>query len=140
MHRVVIAPDKFRGTATAAEVAGAMAAATSRLGWSPVVRPLSDGGEGLLDACAVLCPELVVSTVTGPDGSPVDAEWRIGDGVAAVELALASGLALAGGPERNDPVGATSRGTGELVAAAARRVGPGGRVILGLGGSAQRCG
>ncbi len=136
MPRVVVAPDKFRGTATAADVAGAMAVAATDLGWDALRLPMSDGGEGLLDACAGLCPELVVTPVTGPDGSPVEAEWRRGDGVAVVEMARASGLELAGGPERNDPVRATSRGTGELVVAASRLVGPGGTVILGLGGSA----
>jgi len=134
--RVVIAPDKFRGTASAAAVAGAMATAATDRGWDAVLLPLSDGGEGLLDACAALCPEVVVSRVTGPDGSPVEAEWRMGDGVAVIEMARASGLELAGGPGRNDPVEATSRGTGELVVAAVERLGPGGTVILGLGGSA----
>ncbi len=136
MPRVVIAPDKFRGTATAADVAGAMAAAATDLGWHAVRLPMSDGGEGLLDACAGLCPELVVTPVTGPDGSPVPAQWRLGDRVAVVEMARASGLDLAGGPGRNDPVRATSRGTGELLVTAARLVAPGGTVILGLGGSA----
>lgn len=136
MPRVVIAPDKFRGTASAAAVAGAMATAATDRGWDAVLLPLSDGGEGLLDACAALCPEVVVSRVTGPDGSPVEAEWRMGDGVAVIEMARASGLELAGGPGRNDPVEATSRGTGELVVAAVERLGPGGTVILGLGGSA----
>ncbi len=136
MPRVVLAPDKFRGTATAADVAGAMAAAADALGWDGVRLPMSDGGEGLLDACAGLCPEPVVTTVAGPDGTPVAAEWRRGDGVAVVEMARASGLGLAGGPERNDPIRATSKGTGELLVAAARAVGPGGTVVLGLGGSA----
>ncbi len=136
MPRVVVAPDKFRGTATAAEVAGAMCGAATGLGWQAVRLPLSDGGDGMLDACAALAPEPVVTRVTGPDGSPVDAGWRLGEGVAVVELARASGLALVGGPDGNDPVRATSRGTGELLVAAARRVGRGGRLILGLGGSA----
>jgi len=136
MPRVVVAPDKFRGTASANEVAEAMATAAEELGWEAVRLPMSDGGEGLLDGCAALCPEVVVTRVTGPDGAPVDAEWRLGDGTAVVEMARASGLTLAGGPTRNDPVRATSRGTGELLVAAARRVGPGGTVVVGLGGSA----
>ena len=134
--RVVIAPDKFRGTATAGEVAGAAAAAVRRVGGDPVPMAMSDGGEGLLDACGDRCPELVVTRVTGPDGAPVDAAWRLGPGLAVVEMARASGLELAGGPQANDPVAATSRGTGELLVAAARRVGPGGVVVLGMGGSA----
>jgi glycerate kinase len=136
MPRVVLAPDKFRGTADARQVASAMAAAATGLGWEVTSRPMSDGGEGLLDACAPACPIERTTQVTGPDGSPVDALWRVGDGVAVVESARASGLAVAGGPARNDPVAATSRGTGELLVAAARAVGPGGTVVVGLGGSA----
>jgi glycerate kinase len=136
MPRVVVAPDKFRGTASAAEVAAGMAAAASGLGWETIRLPMSDGGEGLLDACEAVCPERVVTRVTGPDGTPVDAEWGLGDGTAVVEMARASGLTLAGGPSHNDPVRATTRGTGELLVAAARRVGPGGTVVVGLGGSA----
>ena len=136
MPRVVAAPDKFRGTATAAEVVGAVVDAADGLGWEVVPVAMSDGGEGLLDAFATTCPGVVVTQVTGPDGSPVEAEWRLGPGTAVVEMARASGLALAGGPAGNDAVRATSYGTGELLVAAARRVGPGGTVVLGLGGSA----
>jgi glycerate kinase len=134
--RIVVCPDKFRGTADAAAVAGAMATAATRLGWDACAVPMSDGGEGLLDACAVACPEVETTPVTGPDGRMVHAEWRRAPHMAVVEMARASGLALAGGPERNDPVRATSRGTGELLVAAARHVGPGGTVVVGLGGSA----
>ena len=136
MPRVVLAPDKFRGTATAAAAAAALAGAATRLGWEAESLPLSDGGEGLLEACAVVCPEEVTTVVTGPDGSPVAARWRAGDRMAVVESAQASGLALVGGAEGNDPVAATSRGTGELLVAAAARAGPGGTVVVGLGGSA----
>ncbi|HEX7460428.1 MAG TPA: glycerate kinase, partial [Acidimicrobiales bacterium] len=134
--RVVVAPDKFRGTVDARQAAAAMAWAVTDLGWEAVVHPLSDGGEGLLDACADVCPDVVSTTVSGPDGMPVVAEWRFGDGMAVVESARASGLTLAGGPERNDPMAATTRGTGELLVAAARKVGAGGTVVVGLGGSA----
>ncbi|MGD0882541.1 MAG: glycerate kinase [Acidimicrobiales bacterium] len=133
---VVVAPDKFRGTADAIEVAGAMAGAVTSVGWKVVRLPLSDGGEGLLDACAGICPDVASTRVAGPDGAPVIAEWRHGTGIAVVEMARASGLTLAGGPAGNDPLGATSRGTGELLVAAARLVGPGGTVVVGLGGSA----
>jgi glycerate kinase len=136
MPRVVVAPDKFRDTATAGEAAAAMAGAAESLEWEVTRLPLSDGGEGLLEACAAICPQEVETVVTGPDGSAVAARWRLGDRMAVVESALASGLALAGGSEANDPMAATSRGTGELLVAAASRVGPGGTVIVGLGGSA----
>ena len=129
--RVVAAPDKFRGTATAAEVAGAIAAGTRQAQGACVEVPLADGGEGLLD---VLGGANRTTVVTGPLGDAVEAPWRLSRGTAVVEMARASGLVLAGGAEGNDPVGASTRGTGELLAAAldagARRV------ILGVGGSA----
>jgi glycerate kinase len=72
--------------------------------------------------------------VTGPLGEPVDAEWRLDGGTAVIETARASGLALAGGAAANDPVTATTRGTGELIAAA---LAEGAReVIVAVGGSA----
>ena len=130
MH-VVAAPDKFRGTATAAGIAGAVAAAAARSGWTCDQAPVADGGEGLLE---VLGGTNRRTTVMGPLGDPVSAAWRCSGGIAVVEMALASGLELAGGPEGNDPVGATTYGTGELIAAA---VDSGcRRVIVGAGGSA----
>ena len=130
MPRVVLAPDKFRGTATASGAAAALAGAATRLGWEAEAIPLSDGGEGLLEACAVVCPEEESTVVTAPDGSPVTARWRIGDRLAVVESAQASGLSLVGGSEGNDAMTATSRGTGELLVAAAARVGSGGTVVV----------
>ena len=132
MRTLLAAPDKFRGSASAPEVAAAIAAAAEAVGWACVRLPLADGGEGTLDAFGGANRS---TTVTGPLGTPVDAPWRMGDdGVAVVESARASGLLLAGGAEGNDPVGATSRGTGELVAAALAEGAT--RVIVSLGGSA----
>ena len=129
--RIIAAVDKFRGTATAAEVAAAIGSAGWELGHDGVEIPVADGGEGLLD---VLGGPNRTSTVTGPLGTPVDAGWRHRDRTAIIEMARASGLQLAGGPEHNDPMGATTAGVGELilqaVAAGARRI------IVGLGGSA----
>ena len=114
--RLLAAPDKFRGTLTAREAAAAIAAGAERAGWSAVQLPLADGGEGTLD---VLGGGNRLTTVTGPLGQPVEAAWRLGrDGIALIEAAQACGLTLAGGPERNDPLRATSRGVGELIAAA----------------------
>jgi glycerate kinase len=114
--RLLAAPDKFRGTLTAAQAAAAIAAGAERTGWSAVELPLADGGEGTLDVLGGGNRRTVVS---GPLGEPVEAAWRLGeDGTALIEAALACGLALAGGPDRNDPLRATSRGAGELVAAA----------------------
>ncbi|MCU1492037.1 MAG: glycerate kinase [Acidimicrobiaceae bacterium] len=134
---LVAAPDKFRGTASAPEVAAAVLAGAERAGWSGVAVPLADGGEGLLEA---LGGEPRHTTVTGPLGDPVEAEWRLlspeeNDGpVAVVEMARASGLVLAGGASENDPEAATTRGTGELIAAALHAGAH--RVIVGCGGSA----
>jgi glycerate 2-kinase len=130
MH-VVAAPDKFRGTADAASVAAAVARAVERLGHTCVQVPMADGGEGTLD---VLGGPNRVATVTGPLGEPVEAAWRLDRRRAVIEMARASGLALAGGPERNDPVAATTSGTGELIATAVESGAT--RVLVGVGGSA----
>lgn len=132
MHALA-APDKFRSTLTAREAAAAIAAGAARSGWTTVELPLADGGEGTLD---VLGGGNRQTTVTGPLGDPVEAEWRLEeDGTALIEAALACGLSLAGGPRRNDPLAATSRGVGELVTAA---IGEGAaRVIVAVGGVAS---
>jgi glycerate kinase len=125
---VIAAPDRFRGTATAAAVAAAVARAVEQCDLAPV----ADGGEGTLEA---LGGSVRVATVTGPLGEPVNAEWRMQtDGTAVVEMARASGLALVGGPRGNDPLRASTAGTGQLIASAidagARRV------LVGVGASA----
>jgi len=129
--RVVAAPDKFRGTATAADVAAAIARAARACGWDCDEVPLADGGEGTLD---VLGGANRSTLVTGPLGDPVRAGWQLRDRRAVIEMATASGLELVGGPEGNDPVAASTYGTGELISAAidagARRI------LVGVGGSA----
>ncbi len=133
MTQVLVAPDKFRGTLTARQAAAAIAAGAARAGWAAVELPLADGGEGTLD---VLGGGNRRTTVTGPLGEPVDAEWRLEeDGTAVVEAALACGLSLAGGPQGNDPLRATSRGVGELVAAAVAEGAQ--RVVVAVGGVAS---
>jgi glycerate kinase len=128
---VLAAPDKFRGSLTAAEVAQAIAIGARRAGWVCSKLPLADGGDGTLDAFGGATRK---SDVVGPNGESVTADWRLEDGLAVIEMARASGLALAGGSADNDPMRATSRGTGELLAAA---IEAGAReIILGLGGSA----
>lgn len=129
--RILAAPDKFRGTATAAEVAGAVAAAGRTVGATTREVPLSDGGEGFLD---VFGGANRTSVVTGPLGDPVEAGWRLSGRMAIIEMAQASGLALVGGAEGNDPIAAATAGTGELIVdaldAGARRI------FVGHGGSA----
>ncbi|MBI00630.1 MAG: glycerate kinase [Acidimicrobiaceae bacterium] len=129
--RVLAAPDKFRGTASAAEVAAAVSRAVAAYGGTTTELPMADGGEGLLD---VLGGPDRISTVIGPLGEPVDVGWRLSEGTAVIEMAQVAGLALAGGPDQNRPLDATTAGVGELlrhaVESGARRV------IVGVGGSA----
>ncbi len=130
---VLCCPDKFRGSLTAVEAATAMGRGAERAGFEARPLPLADGGEGTLDAIlGSRAGALHHTTVTGPDGSPLEAEWAaLVDGTAIVEMARASGLALV---ERNDPLAATTYGTGELIAAAIAHGCR--RVIVGVGGSA----
>jgi glycerate 2-kinase len=130
-RRLVAAPDKLRGTASAAAVAAAIARAAATAGWACDEVPMADGGEGTLEA---LGGANRTSTVTGPLGAPVAAEWRLDGRTAVVEMARASGLELVGGAEANDPVAASTAGTGELIAEAIDK--GANRVIVGLGGSA----
>lgn len=129
--RVVVAPDKFKGTAAATDIAQAVAQALGDDGHDVAQVPMADGGDGTLDA---LGGANRTTTVTGPLGEPIEAPWRLSKRVAVIEMAQASGLVLAGGPHNNDPLNATTRGTGELIDAAIARGAQ--RIIVGLGGSA----
>lgn len=133
--RVVVAPDKFKGTLSAAEAARAVAAGITkaRPDAQVVELPVADGGDGTLEAALAAGFSRVPVRVTGPTGQPVDAAIGVRDDVAVVELALASGLTLLPGG-RPDPLGATSRGTGELIRAALDTGCA--QVVLGVGGSA----
>jgi glycerate kinase len=121
--RVLIAPDCFGGTLSAAEACAAIAA-----GWPGAdLAPMSDGGPGFVD----VLPGLVRSvTVGGPLGDPLTARWRLDGETAYVEAAQACGLHLL---DRPAPEAATTRGVGELCSAAAREAAT---VVVGLGGSA----
>ena len=130
-RRVVAAPDKFRGTATAAQVADAIATAATAADWTCDRVPMADGGEGTL---AVLGGANRHATVTGPLGEPVEAGWRLHERTAVIEMAQASGLALIGDPADNDPIAADTVGTGELIHLAVESGAR--RVIVGMGGSA----
>lgn len=128
---VVLAFDKFRGTATAQELSAAGQRAAKRSGWNAESVPLADGGEGSLEAVGGANK---VTRVTGPLGEPVDAGWRLDGQVAFIEMAAASGLLVAGGPKNNDAVAAATVGTGELIASAVEL---GARTVyVFLGGSA----
>lgn len=129
--RVLAALDKFRGTLTARQATGSVAAACWESGADVDEAPMSDGGEGLLD---VFGGGNRTSVVTGPLGSAVTAEWRLDGLTAVIEMSRASGLQLAGGAAANDALDASTSGTGQLIAKALEQ---GARTVLvGLGGSA----
>ncbi len=132
--KVLVAPDKFKGSLTAAEVASAVAAGLTDVHPAPVVRtlPVADGGEGTVDAAVAAGYERVRVPARGPTGAPVTASYAVRGDTAVVELAEASGLHLLPGPPQ--PLTATSAGTGDVIAAAIRAGCR--RIVLGVGGSA----
>jgi glycerate kinase len=148
--KVVVAPDKFKGSLTAPEAARAMArgvaaaAAAAGVDIEIDLAPMADGGEGTVEALvAATAGTFHEVGVRGPLGEPVCARFgMLGDGRTAVlEMAAASGLVLLmppGGRDRRDPWRATTRGTGELLLAAIDSGAD--RVIVGIGGSATNDG
>jgi glycerate 2-kinase len=136
MPHLVAAPDKFRGTASAGEAAAAMAAAARHAGWTATENPMSDGGEGLLH---VVGGTAHTTSVPGPLGTPVEAEWRLlttpdGGPTAVIEMSRAAGRALLPRPEGDDPVRADTAGVGHLLLSA--RDAGARRIVIGCGGSA----
>jgi len=136
MRRFLVAPDSFKGTFAAAEVAEAIAAGVEATDGEADRCPVADGGEGtmavLLEA---LGGELRGARVHDPLRRPIEASFAIlGDGeTAVVEVAQASGLPLLA-PEERDPERADTFGTGELIAAAIAAGAK--RVLVAAGGSA----
>ena len=132
---VLLAPDSFKGTLSAATVAAALAAGVRDAGGMPVGVPVADGGEGTAEVlAATLGGHWLHREVTGPLGAPLDGWFLLtDDGTAVVDTATASGLHLVP-PGGRDAYWATSAGTGELVAAAVAAAAA--RVLLGVGGSA----
>jgi len=128
--RVAIAMDKFRGTLTAGQACEAVSEGVRQAGHDAVSVPMSDGGEGFVGA---LGGATMTTTVTGPQGLPVDAAWRLDGRWAVIESAAAAGLALMVASAPRDPLAATSRGVGELIDAA---LAAGARDIwVGIGGT-----
>ncbi len=147
--RVVVAPDKFKGSLSAAAVAAHVSAGLKDvLPHAEITAvPIADGGDGTVASALAAGFSPVTVEVTGPLGDPVRATFAIGDGrplgasgtvAAVIELATASGLDVLprtpSGQRRPDALRATSRGTGELVRAALDA--GAGLVVLGVGGSA----
>lgn len=139
-RRILIAPDSFKGTLTAAEVSELIA--EGLLAVDPALQitalPVADGGEGLAAALLPACGGTLCSaTVSGVFGAPMQAGFLLlPDGTAVIETAACAGLPLAG--ENRNPALATTRGVGELMLAAQR--GGAKRILLGLGGSATNDG
>ncbi|MBQ6267668.1 MAG: glycerate kinase [Clostridia bacterium] len=138
--RILIAPDSFKGTLTAAQVADLIA--EGLLAADPTLEitrlPVADGGEGLAEALRTCCGGTACSaTVSGVFGTPMQAGYLLlPDGTAVIETAACAGLPLAG--EKKNPALATTRGVGELMLDAARSGAK--RILLGLGGSATNDG
>jgi glycerate kinase len=134
--RVLVAPDKFKGSLTAREVAARVAAGIGAEAPGVQVEqvPVADGGDGTLDAAVAAGYTRVEVRAQGPTGEPVITAFAARDDVAVVEMADVSGLALLM-PDRLDALGASSYGTGEVVRAALDH---GCReIVLGIGGSAS---
>jgi len=139
--KIVVAPDKFKGSLPAAQVAAAIAAGLrsglARAGCPAaelVTIPVADGGEGTVDAAVAAGFERVPVTAAGPAGDPVRSGCARRGEVAVVELAGACGLArLPGG--RPAPLAASSFGAGEMLRAALESGAR--RIVLGVGGSAS---
>jgi glycerate kinase len=131
---ILVAPDSFKGTLPATEVAAAVARGLEAAGREVDKCPVADGGEGTLGALVpAVGGELRTATVSDPLGREIEAQFGFGDGVAVVETAAASGLSLVAEDER-DAIAASTAGTGELILAA---VEAGARTVyVGVGGSA----
>jgi glycerate kinase len=132
---ILVAPDSFKGTLAAADVARALADGLRKGGVEAEELPIGDGGEGTMDALVVATGgELRTAEVSDPLGRPVTARFALlPDGRAVVETAEASGLALLDESEL-DPWKASTRGTGEVIVAAVEAGAK--EVLLTVGGSA----
>src|SRR5579871_3169037 len=124
--RVVVAPDKFKGSLTAAEVTAWLSAGLARGGGQEIVGvPVADGGDGTVDAAVAAGYKRLDVTVSGPTGEPLAASFALRDDTAVIEAAQACGLVLLP-PGELAPLTAGTRGVGELILAAveagARRI------------------
>jgi glycerate kinase len=135
-RRVLIAPDKFKGSATAAQVAEHLAAGISRVAREVelTLLPVADGGDGTVEAAVAGGFTRHQVVVTGPVGNRVRAEFAMRGETAVVEMAEASGLRRL--PDRRTaPLDAGTYGTGELLRAALDAGAT--TIVLGVGGSAS---
>lgn len=131
---ILVAPDSFKGTLSANEVASTIGHGVREAGMQADLCPVADGGEGTLAALGTaLGAELRSARASDPLGRTIDGSFGLAGSVAIVETAAASGLGLVPADQR-DATTATTFGTGELIVAAVRA---GARdVYIGVGGSA----
>jgi glycerate kinase len=134
--RVVLAPDKFKGSLTAAEVGDALAAGMLDVlpGLDVVKLPVADGGDGTVAAALSAGFEEIIVDAVGPTGEPVQAAYALHGNRAVVELAAVVGLSMLPGG-RLDPLTSSTYGLGLVIADAIRRGAQ--TIVLGLGGSAS---
>ena len=134
--RVVLAPDKFKGSLTAAEVAEALSAGMLDVvpGLETVMLPVADGGDGTVAVALSAGFDKIMVDAVGPTGEPVRAPYALNGDLAVVELAAVVGLSMLPGG-RLDPLGSSTYGLGLVIADAIRRGAT--RIVLGLGGSAS---
>ncbi|WP_415971483.1 glycerate kinase [Rhodococcus sp. 077-4] len=136
MRRILLAPDKFKGSLTAAEVARALAAGLASVDptLETVCLPVADGGDGTVDAAVTAGWDRVAVTCTGPTGEPVHTSYARRGDTAVVELASAVGLELLpdGVP---DALGSSTFGLGTVISHGL--VAGAERIVVGLGGSAS---
>ncbi|AFK00453.1 glycerate kinase [Cronobacter sakazakii] len=142
LKKIVIAPDSFKESLSAMDVAKAIEAGFREIYPQAhyVCVPMADGGEGTVEAMvAATGGQIITTPVTAPLGNKVDSFFGLlGDGeTAVVEMAAASGLHLVPTAQR-DPRITTSYGTGELILAALERGVK--AIIIGIGGSATNDG
>lgn len=133
--RVILAPDKFKGSLSAPDVARYLAEGlrSTHAGLDLELMPVADGGEGTVDAVVAAGFTRVSATVQGPTGEPVVADFAVRGAVAVIEMAAASGLAVLH-EGRMSPLAASTFGTGQLVSAALDHGCT--EIVLGVGGSA----
>jgi glycerate 2-kinase len=138
MSLVALAPDKFKGTLTATQVAGHLATGLASVprptALDLVQIPVADGGDGTIDAAEAAGYRRIEMGVRGPAGQALTAAFAFSDGTAIIESAQAAGLSRLPGGELA-PLTASSRGVGELLLVAARMRAK--RIVLGLGGVAS---
>ena len=140
--KIVIAPDSFKGSLTALQVAEAMEVGLRRVFPDATIEkvPMADGGEGTVQSLVDATDgEILTAQVMDPLGNTIDAQYGVlGDGITAViEMAEASGLTLVP-PDKRDPRVTTTYGTGELIGAALAHGCR--KLIIGIGGSATNDG